>query len=236
MLFRSLDASKITSGTLPDARLAGISASKVSGVLADGNIPELAAGQITSGEFALARIPTLTADKVPALDASKIATGELPDDRLAGISASKVSGELAVDNIPALTAAKIPGEVNKLSILSNAGALSLKGTDHSYIQYFEGDTRVGWVGYGNDVATTFTLNNTLGGFAFEGGNVTAPGYIGDGSGLTGFTATQIPALDASKITTGQVPDARLAGISASKVNGVLVDGNIPDLEIGRAHV
>ena len=43
------------------------------------------------------------------------------------------------------------------------------------------------------------------------GSFNASGTIsGNGSGLTGITAAQLPALDASKITTGTIPDARLS--------------------------
>ena len=43
------------------------------------------------------------------------------------------------------------------------------------------------------------------------GSFNASGTIsGNGSGLTGITAAQLPSLDASKITTGTIPDARLS--------------------------
>jgi hypothetical protein len=71
----AIDASKITSGTLADAR-----------------IPSLAASKITSGTFDVARIPNLSADKItseilgvdriPDLAASKITSGDLDDARL----------------------------------------------------------------------------------------------------------------------------------------------------------
>ena len=55
--------------------------------------------------------------------------------------------------------------------------------------------------------------------SIAGGNITASGTIsGNGSGLTGFTASQIPNLDASKITTGLLPDPRLSGTYSSALS------------------
>jgi hypothetical protein len=47
------------------------------------------------------------------------------------------------------------------------------------------------------------------------GTVTATAFTGGGSGLTGFTASQIPSLDAGKITTGTLATARLPSASTS---------------------
>jgi hypothetical protein len=43
------------------------------------------------------------------------------------------------------------------------------------------------------------------------GTVTATAFAGNGANLTGLTTTQIPNLDAAKITTGSIADARLSG-------------------------
>ena len=58
------------------------------------------------------------------------------------------------------------------------------------------------------------------------GNLTASGTIsGNGSGLTGLTAGQIPNLDASKIISGTLADARLSANVALRAGGNGFNGN-----------
>ena len=44
-------------------------------------------------------------------------------------------------------------------------------------------------------------------------------YNISGADLTGLTAGQIPNLDTAKITTGTLPDARIADLAATKLTG-----------------
>lgn len=81
----SLDAAKITSGTLGTDR-----------------IPSLAAGKITSGTF--------DAGRIPSLDASKITSGTLGTDRIPSLAAGKItSGTFDAARIPTLAYSKISG-------------------------------------------------------------------------------------------------------------------------------
>jgi hypothetical protein len=61
----SLDAGKITTGTLVAARIPNLSADKITtGTLGTARIPNLSADKITTGTLVAARIPNLSADKI----------------------------------------------------------------------------------------------------------------------------------------------------------------------------
>jgi hypothetical protein len=66
-----------------------------------------------------------------------------------------------------------------------------------------------------------------------GGQLTATSFVGNGAGLTGLTAGQIPVLDASKITTGTLADARLSGNVPIMSSGKIGDGNLPSTQSGK---
>jgi hypothetical protein len=101
----SFDASKITTGMLPVARIPNLDASKITtGSLNAARIPNLDASKITTGSLNAARIPNL--------DASKITTGTLPENRLpSAISASRISGTLTATNIPTIEVSRVSGYI-----------------------------------------------------------------------------------------------------------------------------
>jgi hypothetical protein len=71
----SLNASALSSGTVPVARVPDLDAGKITtGTLLAARIPSLNASKVTSGTFATAQIPNL--------DAAKITTGTVADGRL----------------------------------------------------------------------------------------------------------------------------------------------------------
>jgi hypothetical protein len=84
----------------------------------------------------------------------------------------------------------------------------------------------------NGIPTSGTINRSLtlldstGNSTFPG-TITATSFSGSGSALTGFTATQIPSLDATKITTGSFSVTRGGtGRGSLAANKVLVGNDI----------
>jgi alpha-tubulin suppressor-like RCC1 family protein len=117
----SLNASELTAGVAPVARIPDLDAAKiVTGTLAAARIPSLDASKVTVGTFATAQIPnldaakittgTLAAARIPNLDASKVTTGVFTAEQIPDLDAGKItSGVLSPDRIPTLDANKISG-------------------------------------------------------------------------------------------------------------------------------
>ncbi len=127
---------------------------------------------------------------------SSVFTNATASDRYIGISVTV--GSVTTDILPRLRLVPSP-----YSFLS-AGANKLIGTN--------GFTYLGY--------------NTPIGRAEIAANLFVAGVIsGDGSGLTGLSASQIPALNASTITAGTLADARLSGNVALRAGGNSFTGN-----------
>lgn len=94
-LSQSIDAGKIASGTVPIARIPNLSGAKILGTGSGGAaipldaVPLLPASQISSGQFAAARIPPL--------DGSIIATGTIPAARLPSTVTSNANSQVVAD-------------------------------------------------------------------------------------------------------------------------------------------
>ena len=87
----SLNASQLTSGTVPPAQIPNLDASKITtGILGIAQIPNLDASKITSGTLASAQIPNL--------DASKITSATLSDARLSANVALRAGGNAFTGN------------------------------------------------------------------------------------------------------------------------------------------
>lgn len=94
---------------IQDDQINSISSSKISGVLDDFNIPDLDTSKITSGVFSIDRVPEITEDLVPNLDASKFTTGVFDEFVIPDLDTSKfTSGIFSESRIPELTEDLIP--------------------------------------------------------------------------------------------------------------------------------
>jgi hypothetical protein len=106
-----MSASKLI-GNVLDGQLTSISASKVSGILADGNIPSLSTSKITSGTFADSFIPSLGAGKITSGVFADARIPALTADKIPSLPASKItSGTFSDAQIPSLAASKITSGV-----------------------------------------------------------------------------------------------------------------------------
>lgn len=97
-----IDASKLTTGTLPADRIAASS-------IASGKIISLDASKLT-GTLSMDRIAkeAISNDKLASgINGAKISDNTIADAKISGISAGKVSGTLATGNIPGLSSNKI---------------------------------------------------------------------------------------------------------------------------------
>ena len=156
-------AGDITSGTLADARIPSLNASKISaGTFADGRIPNLGTSKITSGTFADARIASSNVTQH---------VGDIVHDSLSGFVANEhidwtadysATDQIDAANIPNLGAGKI-----------TSGTL--------------GTARI------PDLAASKITSGTLG-------------------------DARIPSLAASKVTSGTFDAARIPNLNASKIN------------------
>ena len=98
----TIDASKITSGVLTEARIPNLGASKItSGTLSSSRTPSLDASKIVSG--------TLHSSRIPSLDPSKITTGTFPGSRIShGTNASNITtGTLSSAQLPDIAASDL---------------------------------------------------------------------------------------------------------------------------------
>lgn len=189
----TLPSGSVTSGTIQDGSIATAD-------IADGAVTD---AKIT-GPIALSKLGTQAAGTVLAGPAT-------------GANADAAFRALAPTDLPKATATSIGavsvGAADGLSIAAN-GALSLPtvvtaGTNPVVTYDTKGRVTAGRALTGTDLpkATTTTV----------GGVSVGAGLSVDATGLltTSLTAAQIPGLDASKITTGEFPTARLANGSVS---------------------
>ena len=181
----------------------------VATVLTGGAIPSLDSSKITTG--------TLATGRIPSLDSSQITTGTFGSSRIANLaitnahindlSGSKVNaGTVGATYIPSLDASKVTTGTFGTGLIPNvtkAMSADLQGTiDNIYQAVYGGATT------GNTVASVKT-----GLLVFPGANI-----------ASAVSASVVPSLDGSKITTGSVAAARIAGLPASQITSGTFSG------------
>jgi hypothetical protein len=126
-----LNASQLTSGTVPLARLSGITTTQLSGTagITDAQIAALDAAKITSGTLPLARLSGIVDAQVSGLSASKINAGRFDTARLpiqSGVftAAASASGQtitfpVAFSSAPVVVA-NANGDVNIVSVTATS--------------------------------------------------------------------------------------------------------------------
>lgn len=129
-------------GSINDAAIAsGLSATKIAGVLATGNIPGLPATQITSGTFTATQIPTLDAGTkltgtaplsvIPGLPATQVTSGTFTTSQIPTLDAgTKLSGTAPLSIIPALPATQVTSGTFNQAQIPTLGAAKLSLLTH----------------------------------------------------------------------------------------------------------
>lgn len=240
-----LSAGKITSGAFPNARIglgailngnigdlainnskvdADIDGSKIgAGSVAEARIANLSAGKITSGTFGNARIATdaiasgniqsnaVTNPKVNAdIDGSKIGAGFVAEARLADLSAGKItSGTFGNARIGLL--AILRGNIGANAVNNDKLESDIDGS-----KIFSGtvaEARIANLSAGKITSGTFG-NARIATDAIASGNIQA----------NAVTNPKVNAdIDGSKIFSGTVAEARIAQLSQSKVTNLSSD-------------
>lgn len=240
----NLDASKVTTGTMAVARLPAASTSAVgvaqlnsttnSTSTTQAATPsavkaayDLAAAKISSTEKGVANgVATLGSDgKVPATQLPSYVDDVIEVSSFSNLPATGESGKIYVttdtndiyrwSGSGYIEIAVSAGTADTALRLATARTLSLTG---------DGSGSVAFDGSG-DAAIPLTLSNTgVSAGTYPKVTVDGKGRVTAGSSLA---ATDIPALDAGKITSGVIADARLPTTQTGKVfsSGVVVEAS-----------
>lgn len=221
-----LNASSLNAGTVPNGRMTG----SYTGITGTG---ALAAGSIASGFGNInigSNIFTGVGSGITAINASNISTGTIAAARLPNHSADLLTSGT-------LNNSRLPSTISVTTLEASGGTFSDEfqatsdGTASDPSFTFASDTNSGWW-TDPGVSWTWSLNGTNR-VKFDSTGVTTlvtgDGFTGKGSNLTD--------LNASEITSGTVPSARISG-SYTGITGVgtLAAGSISaafgDIDIG----
>jgi len=125
----AVDTANIVDGSVTDGKVFSLAGGKITGVLPLSTIPSLPADRVTSGIFADARIPALTAAKIPTLDASKIVSGTFSLSLIPDLGTTKITaGVFDTARIPLITNAMLAGGISNGKIASVDAGTIITGT------------------------------------------------------------------------------------------------------------
>jgi len=242
----SLAASKITSGTFNTDRIPSLAASKItSGTLDGARIPNLNASKITAGTLSTSRIPNLSTDKLTSgtlpvgrggtggttLDAAGIVTKSGAQSIAGNKTFSDnviVTGNLTVNGTTtAVNSNTVNIGDNILVLNSDEAGTPSQSAGFEVERGTAANARFIW-DEGNDrFATELAVEGTFGPAALLVSTLTATTLSATNYGLS---ASDIPNLAASKITSGTLGADRIPSLNASKISaGTLGADRIPTL-------
>jgi hypothetical protein len=226
-MIESVDAAKITTGTINASRIPNLDAAKITtGTFSTSRIPDLDAAKITTGAFGDARIPSLDAAKIasgtfnvariPSLPASQVSSGTFDAARIPSLPATQItSGTFSTSRIPDLDAAKITTGSFPASVIPNLDAAKITTGTFS-------DARI-------PTLSPSKISTSSGAFAESLIPTLSPSKIS--TSLGAFNVALIPSLDASKIATGTFATARIPSLPASQItSGTFDAARIPSLD------
>ena len=254
----NLDASKITTGTFTAGLIPNLDAAKITtGTLNVARIPDLDAAKTTTGTFAVARIPaldasnvptgTFSASQIPTLDASKVGTGTLTNtvrnttsvgtravDVYDSDSTNKVSivtpatGSLTADYT--LTLPVDDGNNGQVLTTNGSGVLTWSSAAVGSVTSVDVNLPSIFTMAGGPITSAGTISATL---ASQAANSfwAAPNGAPGAPTFRAMVAADVPALDATKITTGTFTTALIPDLDSAKITtGTLNVARIPDLD------
>jgi len=244
----NLDAAKITTGNLEDARLSpNVALLNRTNVFTSTNTFN-GAVRATNANNQFTGTFTGNGAAVTALNANQVTTGVLDPARMPTLDAAKIaSGILGVSRIPDLDAAKITSGTLALARIPNLDATRIPNLDAAKIKTGElEDARLTPNVALLNRTNVFTSTNTFNGVvqATNANNQFTGTFTGNGAAVTALNAdqvttgvldpTRVPTLDAGKITTGVLGVTRIPDLDAAKItSGTLALARIPNLDATR---
>ena len=194
-------------GTLVNAQIDSLAASKITGTLTNDQLDSIAAAKV-SGQLSDAQLAAISAAKI---------SGQLADTQLAAISAGKISGQLSDTQLAAISAAKITGEISSTQIAAGAitagkiAAESITASEIAASAITASELNAGAVTTAKLAAGAVTANE-IAANAITAGKIEAGAVTTAKLAAGAVTANEIAAnaITAGKIDAGAVTTAKLA--------------------------